>query len=66
MITTALTVIAYGSLLGVGFWSSKKVTNQIDYWLYTHSKKYKDLVKQQVQKDMSPIEEICDGTTVRL
>lgn len=50
MITTALTVIAYGGLLSVGFWGGKKLTNQLEYYAYTHSKKYKNLLKDLGEK----------------
>lgn len=51
MITTALTIITYGTLLSVGFHVGKKVCNQADYLCYIHSKKYKKLVERLGRKD---------------
>lgn len=33
VLLTAGQVIAYGALLGIGFWASKKITNKADEWL---------------------------------
>ncbi len=33
VVLTASQIIAYGALLGIGFWASKKITNKADEWL---------------------------------
>jgi hypothetical protein len=36
----ATKLISMGFCLGIGFWASKKVTNQIDEWLCLYDKAY--------------------------
>jgi hypothetical protein len=44
----ALTIVAYAILLGVGFWISKKMTNQVDYWMVVLDKKKMEALAQHV------------------
>jgi hypothetical protein len=51
---TALTVkagelIFIGFSLSLGFWAGKKLTNKIDYYLFTKSDEFKKLAEKQQQ-----------------
>ena len=39
-------IIFTGACLAVGFWVGKKLTNRIDYFIYTHSAEFKEQINK--------------------
>ena len=38
----AVSLIGAGFALSLGFWGGKRLTNRLDYFIYTHSKAYRE------------------------
>ena len=44
---TTAKLVTTGACLALGFWLCKKLTNQIDYFIFIHSKEYKETVAKE-------------------
>lgn len=51
LVTAAFLLLAYGFILGLGFWASKKVSNKLDEWLLFFNKDYRKYYRLQQQKE---------------
>lgn len=53
---TTAKLVYTGACLAVGFYIGKKLTNKIDYWIFTHSKEFEQFVKSR--KATEPVPEV--------
>jgi hypothetical protein len=48
-------VVLTGMLLAFGFWTARKITNRIDEFLFTNSKEFQELQRQQQKQPLVAI-----------